>query len=999
VTTKTYAASEKLTPERWHRLKTILADALENETKAARATFVQRACVEDPTLLRDAESLLSEAEAMLTGGSDEIEQCAENATAAIRADDGSQIGRRLGAYVIVRELGRGGMGAVYLAERADGQFEKQVAIKLLKRGTDTDEILRRFRTERQILAKLDHPNVARLLDAGTTDEGLPYFVMEYVVGLPLIRFADERGLSLQDRLQLFLKVCAAVEAAHRKLIVHRDLKSTNILVSEDGEPKLLDFGIAKLLEPSSDAADLTALGQERLTPRCASPEQVRGEPATPATDIYALGALLYEMVAGKAPHRFSTPNPPFQEIARVVSDEPPLPPSMACSDESLRVQLRSGLDEVILAALEKKPDRRYGSVAEFEERIRGYLPGKLTTSLKQSDSSSAQDRSLNRRRLAAATIAAVSVIAAVVAGIIWFNSRTQPPSASLTDQPRNPLTTATDKSIAVLPFQNLSEEKENAFFADGVQDAILADLAKVADLKVISRTSVAPYGSNGPRDVTAIGQQLKVANLLQGSVQRAGNRVRVSAQLLDAQTNAQLWADTYDRDLADVFAIQSEIAEAIVRQLRARLLPSEKSDIEAPPTRDIAAYGLYLQANEIVNGYLDAADPGASLRQAIRLLDEAIRRDPDFTLAYCYTARAHSLLFALGLDLSPTRPRQAREALDVALRLQPDSPEAHMAVAEWHYRCFLAHDSAQKEIAIARPGLPNSTPFYVLAGNVCRRQARWDEAEADFKKAAELDPRNPNAVNFLADTQILMRKFPEAVATYERAQQAGLDNPILAVRIAIIDFAATGNTAKLRAALGAAPPDLDVGGGETPLRIMIALAERDYDGARRALAASPRDSFQDVDFSFYYPRAWYEGVIARAAGDSETARKSFAAALNAFEAMNGVGRARARGVVAQAYAALGQKEQAIGEAIRAAKAIPTRDDAYLGPLILQSLAQVYTWTDEKDRAIDLIEQLVREPGYLTYGLLLVDRSWDPLRGEPRFEKLLASLAPHDIKRQ
>ena len=319
-------------PQHWDRLKTILGEALEQNSSAARIALVERRCGQDTDLLEEAESLLAEAEALLKERTDSFEDCAQNAASTFWQEGPPRSGERVGAYVIVRELGRGGMGTVFLAERADGQFEKQVAIKILNRGADTAEILRRFRAERQILARLDHPNIARLLDAGTTDDGLPYFIMDYIVGAPVTRFAVAQKLSTRQRLELFLKICAAVEFAHRNLVVHRDIKPSNILANAEGEPKLLDFGIAKLLAKDEDAAQLTAEAQQHLTPICASPEQAKGDPITVATDIYSLGALLYEMLSDQKPHRFSTARPTREELALVVGEQVPPPPSAVASD-------------------------------------------------------------------------------------------------------------------------------------------------------------------------------------------------------------------------------------------------------------------------------------------------------------------------------------------------------------------------------------------------------------------------------------------------------------------------------------------------------------------------------------------------------------------------------------------------------------------------------------------------------------------------------------------
>ena len=551
-----------------------------------------------------------------------------------------------------------------------------------------------------------------------------------------------------------------------------------------------------------------------------------------------------------------------------------------------------------------------------------------------------------------------------------------------------------EKSIAVLPFENLSAEPENAFFATGVQDAILTDLAKVADLKVLSRTSVEQYSNQATRDFRAISRALNVAHVIEGGVQRAGNRVRVTARLVDARTGEQKWAQSYDRELADVFSIQSQIAQTIVAQLQAKLLPREKAAIEVPPTRDAVAYDLYLRAREMVDSYLNAADAKASLEQAIGLLAEATERDPQFAVAWSYAARAHSIIVGIGLDRGGTHARQAEAAVERAFELNPELPEAYFAKAEFFYRTARL-EQAERQIALALPGMPNSAPLLTLAGNAWRRQARWHEAEQILIKAVELDPKNANAFTFLADTQILMRRYTEAIATYERARATGFDPAIAAVRIGIIDFLATGRSERLREALARGPADLDQSGGETPWRIMFALMDRDYDRAVAALASSPRSTFQDVDMSFHHPRSWYEGVIARTSGRSDEAGAAFRRVLVDLGADDEKRRkgVRAWVVIAQAHAALGEKERAIECAERAAQTMAVHYNAYDAPLIQQGLAQVYTWTGEHDRALEIIERLVKLPGYLSYGHLLHDPAWEPLRGYPRYQAIVASIAP------
>lgn len=552
------------------------------------------------------------------------------------------------------------------------------------------------------------------------------------------------------------------------------------------------------------------------------------------------------------------------------------------------------------------------------------------------------------------------------------------------------------KSIAVLPFENLSDDKQNTYFADGVQDQILTDLSKVSDLKVISHTSVRQYKSGAPRNIREIGRQLLVAYILEGSVQRERDRLRVTAKLIDARNDSQMWAESYDRGVADLFAIQSELAQSIAGQLQAKLSPQQKAEIEERPTHDLVAFELYLQAKEIIDSYIVVQDVRAEVLKAVQLLEQATVRDPSFVLAYCYLARANDLLYFFDLDPVPTRILLAEAATKAAIRLRPDSAEAHLAIADYYFRCYRDYDRAQQELAIARPGLPNSTPFFILSGYINRRQNHWPEAERDFSTATRLDPRNPNAYNLLADTYVLERRFAEADQVSKRVIAAGENTPIVRYRQAAVELWSKGDPPPVREALANAPPEMDVGGGQTPTRVLLALIDHDYAEASRVLGASPRDDFQDIDYSFYYPKAWYEAMIARAKSDVEPARTAFTKVRSILQQRLAIKpeHARTLAVLAQVDAGLGEKETALLEAQHAVDLMPLSKDCYDGVLVLEGLAQVYTWTGDRDHAIEVLAKLAAMPSYINYGRLKLHPSWDPLRGDPRFEKIVASLAAH-----
>ena len=580
----------------------------------------------------------------------------------------------------------------------------------------------------------------------------------------------------------------------------------------------------------------------------------------------------------------------------------------------------------------------------------------------------------------------IVVIGAVVSVALFFLGRyTAGNRTTLRDD---------NKSIAVLPFQSLSEDKNDAYFADGVQDQILTNLAKVSDLKVISHTSVRQYRTGAERNLREIGRQLGVAYIMEGSVRRVRDRLRINAELIDARTDTHIWAETYDRTAADLFAIQSELAESIVSQLKAKLSPQQKAEIEERPTQDLDAFELYLQAKAIIDSYINATDVRAALLQALKSLDEAIQRDPNFVSAYCYAARANDLLFFFDLDPTPDRISLADAAVNAALRLRPDSAEAHFARADYLFRCLRDYDRAMEELAIARPGLPNSTPFFILSGYINRRRNHFHEAERDFSTAFALDPRNPNAYNLLADTYVLQRRFPEAVHVSDNVLAAGEQTPIVRFRRASAILYGTGDTGPLREIL-TKYPDMEFAGGHTPFRAWMAMLDGNYTEAERLLAASPRQDFQDIDFSFYYPKSWYQAMIARAKGDSARATAAFRECreILAQRLIVKPEHARTIAVLAQVDAGLGQKELALQEAQHAIDLMPISKDIYDGALVLEGLAQVYTWSGEHDRAIEVLQKLVSIPSYINYARLKLHPLWRPLRGNPKFENIVASLAP------
>jgi len=583
----------------------------------------------------------------------------------------------------------------------------------------------------------------------------------------------------------------------------------------------------------------------------------------------------------------------------------------------------------------------------------------------------------------ATTAAVLLALAAIVAGIVVFSRyRFRSTLAAL------------EKSIAVLPFENLSEEKENAFFADGVQDEILTDLAKIADLKVISRTSVMQYKNGISRNLREIGEQLGVAHVLEGSVQRTGGRVRVSAQLIDARTDAHLWAEHYDRPLDDVFAIQSEVAQAIADQLNAKLSPAEKAAIKERPTGDLVAYDLYLRAEALRAATSFNARLKENLLEATRLLEQAIARDPTFFLAYCRLAEAHDLIYFFGSDHTPARLALASTAIQTALRLRPGSGEAHLTLAAHLYRGYGDYEHALDELTLAQRALPNDPLVFELTGFIARRQGRWEESTTDLKRALELDPRNLFFLQQLSFTYDWQHRYRDLASVLDRALKLVPSDPETRVARALIDFAERADARPVHATIETIIAEDPAAATNIADRwFYIALCERDNFGISRALAVIPPEGISQG--SIWSPRAYFEAVAARARGDATVARAAFTVARAEVEKTTHDQPDYAQGLIILGLidAGLGRKDDAIREGRRAIELVPVSKDAIDGADFILNLAVIYAWTGEKDLALEQLNKVSKLPYAPSYGDLRLSPEWDPLRGDPRFEKIVASLAP------
>lgn len=549
-----------------------------------------------------------------------------------------------------------------------------------------------------------------------------------------------------------------------------------------------------------------------------------------------------------------------------------------------------------------------------------------------------------------------------------------------------------EKSIAVLPFDNLSDDPQNAHFSDGVQDAILTALAKVADLKVISRTSVLPYRGK-KQNIRDIGQQLGVSHVLEGTVQRSGDKVRLSAQLIDTRTDRHVWADAYDRAIADVFKLESDLAQTIANQLKAKLAPEEKAAIETSPSVSIGAYELYVRARTIL-----ASTTYTSGKQnridAIDFLDRAIQMDPSFLLAFCLLARVHSEQYLLGLDHTPARLALAEAALNSAKQLRPDSGEYHLALATYLYGGYLDYDQARKELEVARHLLPNESSVFELAGYINRRQGRWQESIRDLEHAVDLDPLNFDYLQQLSQSYTKTRDYERVVMTLDRALKIVPDDVGVRVKRASVALDWHADPKPLHQTLQEIlekNPELRRSLADDC--IDLALCERDFAAADQALAVmAPEGGSLE---GFVFPKLWYKASIQAARGDQAGARISLTAARAEVETLvrQQPDYAEALSILGLIDAGLGSKDEAIREGTRAVTLLPLEKDAINAPFLLEHLAVIYAWVGEKDRAFEQLARVTRLPGDLSFGQLKLRPIWDPLRLDPRFEKIVVSLAP------
>jgi serine/threonine protein kinase/Tfp pilus assembly protein PilF len=894
-------------------------------------------------------------------------------------------GQTIGHYKVEKRIDAGGMGEVYFA--SDTISGRRAALKFLPAHLIRDpERLKRFQQEARVVTRLNHPNILTIYEVGT-DNSTHYIASELIEGETLRQRIAREHMQVSEAIEVTIQIASALAAAHETGVVHRDIKPENIMLRADGYVKVLDFGIAKLAE--QELADAMAqdeglklvetnVGSILGTVSYMSPEQAHpaGRRIDKRTDIWSLGVVLYEIVTGRAPFTGATA---AGVITSILTEEP-------SSLSSYIAKPPGELQQIISKALQKDPAQRYQSTNEMIEPLKA-LRRKLEVTADLARSITGRPWLRWTRSPTGVAIALLAGALALLLPFYRFRNPTQ--------------TVAPEKSIAVLPFENLSDDKESSHFADGIQDEILSDLARVADLKVISRTSVMAYKSGLARNLREIGRQLGAANVVEGSVERSGNRVRINAQLIDARNDRHLWGQTYDRDLSDVFIIQSEIAKTIAEQLQAKLSPAEKKAIERPPTNDLIAFDLYTRAKNLLLGTAISSTGKTDSLQAVGLLNDAVARDPLFFDAYCQLAYAHDTLYFSGWgDHTPARLAFAEAAIQAAFHLRPDAGEAHLARASNLYRGYLDYEGALAELEVARQILPNDPQVFELKGFIERRQGHWEQSTRDLERTVDLDPRNVFTLQQIALSYLFLRRYADEKMAFDRVSAIVPNDAVTQGGRAGVEFDWKGDTRPLHQTIDsirATNPGATSSVADAWL--MCALAERDAVAAADALMAFGENRPALTSDNVSLTRLSLQGVIARMTNADAKARAAFLAARveqeKIVQAQPNYGPALC--VLGLIDAGLGRKEEAIREGRRAVELLPVEKDSINGPAMIKYLAIIAAWIGDKDLACEQLAIAIHRPGALTYGQLKLLPFWDPLRGDPRFEKIVASLAPDALK--
>jgi serine/threonine protein kinase/Tfp pilus assembly protein PilF len=875
-----------------------------------------------------------------------------------RSERRAKVLAKFGDYELLEEIGRGGQGIVYRARQKS--LNRTVALKVIGLGPwATETHLKRFRREAEAAARLQHPGIVPIHEVGERD-GQCYFSMNFIEGGQLDEVVRREPISIRQAGELVAKVARTVQYAHEHGILHRDIKPGNILLDQKGEPHLADFGLARLVETESTVTrTLEVLG----TPSYIAPEQAMGNNTklTSAVDVYGLGAVLYQLLTGHPPFAGGTT---YETIKLLLETEPRQP-------RQLNPKIDRDLSTICLKCLEKHPKRRYSSALALTADLEHWLKHEPI----QARPSGFFTHGRKWAQRNPSTTILVTLLVALAAGL------------SVTVWDRKPRVVI-PKSVAVLPFENLSDDPNSAYFVEGIQEEILTRLAKIEDLKVISRTSTQRYQTK-PGNLAEIAKQLGIANIVEGSVQKAGDQLRVNVRLINAQSDSHLWADSYDRKLTDIFGVESEIAKRIAESLQAKLTGREEQAFTVKPTNNPEAYDEYLRGLAFQGRFISSFyTPDLALRAA-GFYERAVQFDPNFAIAWARLSRINSLLYRL----PPLSRNAAKRALENAQRLEPNSPETLLALG--YYQLGPLHDYALAETTFSRVSkmLPGNSEVAHALADVTQNLGHWDQSVAYFEQALTLDPRNVELLNGAAATYAMLRQFSPALKLYDRVLDITPNDPSMMAAKAGI-YQAQGN---LREVVSSLP---DSNWQTCPwstfvVKIVQLRIERNYAEAVRLL----QGRLSQFRYSSPYAKARDQVALAfmqRFAGNFTEAKVTAELARNTLDLVSrdDPGDAAALSYLAQAYAAMGEKDSALRTAERAVIILPRTRDPADGPAMEENLALIQTMFGDKAGAISTLTLLLQTPYdspmyhfVLTPALLRLDPFWDPLRNDPAFQKL------------
>lgn len=916
------------------------------------------------------------------------------------------------------ELGRGAMGATYKA--FDTRLHCVVALKVVHGALLTRwPVLReRFLREARAAASVRHPNVANVFHLGEQAEGPCFYAMEFIDGETLAERVRRRGpVPVLAALDIAAQINLALIAAEGADLIHRDIKPGNVMLVSGGtvpsgslpgspvptgpteQVKVIDFGLARTIKPDVGNA-LTAVGDFVGTPHYASPEQLAGDddPLDIRSDIFSLGLTLWYLLTAKHPFAGRS----LDEIQKLQNRALP-------TRQLEEAEVPAPVVDLLRAMLARDPDKRPQTPTILARRLARCRAEVLAADGSSQDVLSttallpgtARPRSRPVRWISLVTGALACLFLAFCGWIVWsilagnlrFSADFDRSSSVPPSPPAAPAEAANERAVAVLPFENRSSDPGNAYLADGIQDDVLTSLAKIHELRVISRTSVTAYRELSARgDLRAIARALHVGYILEGSVQRADNRVRVTARLVDARTDTNVWAETYDRELSDALTIQSEVAQNIAAALRATLSPEEKARVEIKPTDNPEAYALFLRGRDFQTRPITLDN----LRVAENLYQQAIALDSRYALAY---ARLSQTIGRLAFNYEPSNEHYADALANAhrALSLQPDLAEGHLALGCYFYWYKRDYPQALAELDIAARALPNDAEVLRLIGYVQRRQGRMDDARANFERAAVLGPRDAAALEALARFYLNERLWPQAAAAFDRAISLATENASSQVLRAMVDFHWKGDLSRLRRTL----PEIittDYHEGEvTVCRYDLAMFDDNYGEAQRALDSTSHETYA-VTIGVPLHREFLRGMIFRtrgAEGDAERARAAFERARPYYE--DNVRKypddALRHADLARLYAAMGWRDPAVGEGRYAVQIRPESMDALSGSTVQLRLAEVYGLLGDTDDAIPLLEHLFTISVEEWYGFSKNDLrfrpEWMSLRSDPRFQRFIA----------